>query len=240
MGRNQIFVAAFDYLNQIGRVGDQRELSQKTGISQTSISRIFNNHVRQPSEDSLRKLNAAFGNIFNMRWLRGEVSSPMLVTEEGPFPSLLSKKAKNERFLRAIDYLYKIKKVDSQRDVAAKIGITESSLSRIKNGVKFVGDDTLRKMNESFDAIFNMAYFRVYDAPMLASDEEEQKFPAVLGEKEEEQKPEPMPAWASNFIDIFSKQVAEIENLRFELRQCLTEISDLKEQLKNQLKNQNN
>jgi transcriptional regulator with XRE-family HTH domain len=151
MGRNQIFVAAFDYLNQIGRVGDQRELSQKTGISQTSISRIFNNHVRQPSEDSLRKLNSAFGNMFNMQWLRGEVS-----------------------------------------------------------------------------------------APMLASVEEEQKFPAVLGEKEEEQKPEQMPAWASNFIDIFSKQVAEIENLRFELRQCLTEISDLKEQLKNQLKNQNN
>lgn len=152
----------------------------------------------------------------------------------------MDKKAKNERFLRAIDYLYQIKKVNSQRDVAAKIGITESSLSRIKNGVKFVGDDTLRKMNESFDAIFNMAYFRVYDAPMLASDEEEQKFPAVLGEKEEEQKPEPMPAWASNFIDIISKQVAEIEGLRFELRKCLTEISNLKEQLKNQLKNQNN
>ena len=109
MSRNQIFVAAFDYLNQIGRVGDQRELSQKTGISQTSISRIFNNHVRQPSEDSLRKLNAAFGNMFNMQWLRGEVS-----------------------------------------------------------------------------------------APMLASVEEDQKFPAVLGEEEEEQKPEPMPAWASN------------------------------------------
>lgn len=144
----------------------------------------------------------------------------------------MDKKAKNERFLRAIDYLYQIKKVDSQRDVAAKIGITESSLSRIKNGVKFVGDDTLRKMNESFDAIFNMAYFRVYDAPMLASDEEEQKFPAVLGEEEEEQKPEPMPVWASNFIHIISKQVAEIECLRFELRTCLTELAEIKQQLK--------
>lgn len=144
----------------------------------------------------------------------------------------MDKKAKNERFLRAIDYLYQIKKVDSQRDVAAKIGITESSLSRIKNGVKFVGDDTLRKMNESFDAIFNMAYFRVYDAPMLASEEEQQKFPAVLGEEEEEQKLEPMPAWASNFIDIISKQVAEIERLRFELRTCLNELTEVKQQLK--------
>jgi len=143
MSRNQIFVAAFDYLNQIGRVGDQRELSQKTGISQTSISRIFNNHVRQPSEDSLRKLNAAFENMFNMQWLRGEVS-----------------------------------------------------------------------------------------APMLASVEEEQKFPAVLGEEEEEQKLEPMPAWASNFIDIIGKQVAEIECLRFELRTCLNELAEVKQQLK--------
>lgn len=143
MSRNQIFVAAFDYLNQIGRVGDQRELSQKTGISQTSISRIFNNHVRQPSEDSLRKLNAAFENMFNMQWLRGEVS-----------------------------------------------------------------------------------------APMFASIEEEQKFPSVLGEEEEEQKLEPMPAWASNFIDIISKQVADIECLRFELRTCLTELAEIKQQLK--------
>ena len=72
----------------------------------------------------------------------------------------MDKKLKNELFMVAVDYLFREKLVDSQKDLADKIGITEPSLSRIKNGKKTVSDDTLRKMNESFGGIFDMRYFR--------------------------------------------------------------------------------
>ena len=69
-------------------------------------------------------------------------------------------KSKNELFKVAIDYIYKEHLVGSQGELADKIGISASALSRIMNDKKFVGDDTLRKMNEAFGGIFNMAYFR--------------------------------------------------------------------------------
>lgn len=71
-GYNALFAAAVDYLYRHEGVADQKELAEKTGITETTISRILNDKVRRPSEDTLRKLNAAFGHIFNMAYFRGE------------------------------------------------------------------------------------------------------------------------------------------------------------------------
>lgn len=71
MTRNEIFACAVDYLYNEGKITGQSDLAEKTGITETTISRILNNRVRKPSEDSLRRLNTAFGNIFNPKWLRG-------------------------------------------------------------------------------------------------------------------------------------------------------------------------
>ena len=60
-----------DYLFKNGLIADQSELSKLTGISETSISRILNNRVKEPSEATIRKLNEAFGNIFNPEYFRG-------------------------------------------------------------------------------------------------------------------------------------------------------------------------
>lgn len=83
----------------------------------------------------------------------------------------MDKKMKNELFKVAIDYLFNKKKVISQKELALKIGITEPSLSRIMNGTRVVSDETLRKMNESFGGIFNMAYFRGESTNFLIEDE---------------------------------------------------------------------
>lgn len=72
----------------------------------------------------------------------------------------IDKKLKNQLFKVAVDYIYQEHLADSQGELAKKIGISDSALSRIMNDKKFVGDDTLRKMNEAFGGIFNMAYFR--------------------------------------------------------------------------------
>ena len=71
MVRNECFRVAMDYLFKNGMISDQSELSQLTGISETSISRILNNRVKEPSEATIRKLNEAFGNIFNPEYFRG-------------------------------------------------------------------------------------------------------------------------------------------------------------------------
>ena len=70
MIRNERFRVALDYLYQNGLVADQRELSEKIGVSETSISQILNNRVKKPSESTIRKLNEAFGNIFNPEYFR--------------------------------------------------------------------------------------------------------------------------------------------------------------------------
>lgn len=71
MVRNECFRVALDYLYKNGLVVDQRELSEKIGVSETSISQIINNRVKKPSETTIRKLNEAFGNIFNPEYFRG-------------------------------------------------------------------------------------------------------------------------------------------------------------------------
>ena len=80
MTRNEIFACAIDYLYKKGLIVEQSELASKMGTTESTISRILNNKVRKPSDESLRKLNAAFGNIFNPRWLRGE--SDIMLAEQ--------------------------------------------------------------------------------------------------------------------------------------------------------------
>ena len=65
----------------------------------------------------------------------------------------MDKKVKNKLFFLACDYLFREKKVTSQKELAKKIGISEAAYSRLKNGTKGVSDETLRKMNEAFGEI---------------------------------------------------------------------------------------
>lgn len=77
--KNEIFATVLDWLISEHYVIDQRDLSHKTGITATTISRIMTGKV-EPKDETLRKLNAAFGNIFNMAYLRGQ-SHVMLIAD---------------------------------------------------------------------------------------------------------------------------------------------------------------
>ena len=70
LSRNIAFSVALDYLYKEGLVSDQQELSEKTGITESTISRILNDKVKKPSEETIRRLNKAFGNIFNPEYFR--------------------------------------------------------------------------------------------------------------------------------------------------------------------------
>lgn len=80
---NGIFAQVLDYLLKEKMVKDQHELAAVTGITETTISRILNDKVRQPSRDTWQKLNEAFGNIFNPQYFRGE-STIMLLEDIRP------------------------------------------------------------------------------------------------------------------------------------------------------------
>ena len=79
--RNEIFLHVLDWLHKYKGIRDQQHLASIIGITPNSMSRIMNGR-NEPSEDTLRKLNEAFGNIFNMKYLRGLVPYPMLVEDE--------------------------------------------------------------------------------------------------------------------------------------------------------------
>ena len=83
MVRNERFRVAIDYLYKEGLIADQTELSQKTGITVTTVSRILNNRVKEPSEATIRRLNEAFGNIFNPAYFRCE-SDRLLMADDEP------------------------------------------------------------------------------------------------------------------------------------------------------------
>lgn len=78
--KNGCFAKAVDWLYQNGKVKDQKELSVVTGITETTISRILNDRVKEPSDTTIRRLDNAFGNIFNMDFFRGK-SVVMLISD---------------------------------------------------------------------------------------------------------------------------------------------------------------
>lgn len=157
---------------------------------------------------------------------------------------------KNNLFLVAVDHLFREKLVNSQKDLAKKIGITETSLSRIKKGQRVVSDDTLRKMNEAFGHIFNMAYFRGRSTKLLIADVnyyeqhphedtlrdfdhalQKQSEPSSIVSEPTNDTYNAVPSWASTLIEIMSKQIKENEALHRELRQSISEVNQLKTDL---------
>lgn len=101
MVRNESFRVALDYLYKNGLVVDQKELSEKTKLSQTAISRILNNRVKEPSEASIRKLNEAFGNIFNPEYFRGH--SIHLLMEDAAYYAKHPEQDPSSRYYVPID-----------------------------------------------------------------------------------------------------------------------------------------
>ena len=144
----------------------------------------------------------------------------------------IDKKLKNELFKVAVDYIYKEHLVGSQGELAEKIGISASALSRIMGDKKFVGDDTLRKMNEAFGNRFNMAYFRGEDHHcMLVEDlnyyKQHPEERLVFEKSQESPNPEPQAidytfliekavekatAYADKTIAMMEKQINRLEN----------------------------
>lgn len=124
--RNEIFMAVLDWLHFNKNVRDQAHLAQIIGIDAASMSRIMNGK-NEPSEKTLRKLNEAFGNIFNMDYLRGKVPYPMLIADIKPTnftadigtssTSIATKKSEKDIISLASDLIVQLEALRRQTNV---------------------------------------------------------------------------------------------------------------------------
>jgi len=74
-----MFLAAFDFLVKKKKVKSQKQLAEKIGVSQNTITRIKKHEV-DVSDDTIRALVNSFDGIFNMEYFRG--NSVFLTNEE--------------------------------------------------------------------------------------------------------------------------------------------------------------
>ena len=78
--RNNIFAAALDELKRRKIVKTQKELAQKMGVSEDTVTRILKDRT-EVTEDAISKLQTASGCIFHLQWLRGEDPYHMLISD---------------------------------------------------------------------------------------------------------------------------------------------------------------
>lgn len=78
--RNHIFAAAIDELRRReGKKLSQKEIAERMGVNENTVSRILNLH-NEVTEETITQLQTASGCIFNLQWLRGE-SDVMLAAD---------------------------------------------------------------------------------------------------------------------------------------------------------------
>jgi len=83
MSTNEIFAKMLDWIFANTDSKKNVDVAKKSGINETTISRILNGRVKKTKQDTLRVVNAAYGNVFNPEWLRG-TSDVMLVKDLTP------------------------------------------------------------------------------------------------------------------------------------------------------------
>ena len=135
---------------------------------------------------------------------------------------------RNEIFAHVLDWLVREKIVKDQQDLSMKTGISKNTISRIMTGKVEPKDDTLRKLNQAFGNIFNMAYLRGQSHVMLIDDLEHENSKL----SEDDSLPySPIPRWADSLISILSEQIKKGEALNEELRQSISDINALRTDL---------
>lgn len=77
---NHRVIAMVDYILDHRIYADQKQLAIAAGLTDTSISRMKSGQIKNPTVNSLMKINDACGGIFNLDYLRGR-SNTMLVKD---------------------------------------------------------------------------------------------------------------------------------------------------------------
>lgn len=79
----EIFKKMLDWLYANTEASNQTDVARKAGMNQVTMSRILNGKVKNVKSETMRAVNAAYGNVFNPEWMRGD-SDVMLVADLRP------------------------------------------------------------------------------------------------------------------------------------------------------------
>lgn len=143
-------------------------------------------------------------------------------------------KLRNNIFAAAFDYLKRNTDIKTQKELARRMGVTESTITRILRDYVDVTEDIITKLQTASGCIFNLQWLRGEDAGhMLAADLDADR-PGMVAEES----PKPfIPSWADAFFDIMTQQIKQNEALNRELRQSIAEMNEITKQLAILVKN---
>lgn len=83
MTTNDIFKRMLNWIYDSTDAQNQTDVARSIGMNPVSMSKILNGKTKKVKPETLRKVNAAYGNPFNPEWLRGE-SDVMLLADLTP------------------------------------------------------------------------------------------------------------------------------------------------------------
>ena len=129
--RNHIFAAAIDELRRReGKKLSQKEIADRMGVTEDTISRIMRLH-NQVTEDIITRLQTASGCIFNLQWLRGE-SDVMLAADADKAP--------------VADNLHESTHIDQGSLMNATIAAQQTSIESLKRELAKAEESSKREL----------------------------------------------------------------------------------------------
>ena len=131
--RNHIFAAAIDELRRReGKRLSQKEIADRMGVTEDTISRIMRLH-NQVTEDIITRLQTASGCIFNLQWLRGE-SDVMLAADVDNRPAPVA------------ENLHESTHIDQGSLMNATIAAQQTSIESLKREVAKTEESAKREL----------------------------------------------------------------------------------------------
>ena len=126
---------------------------------------------------------------------------------------------RNNNFADAFRWIKKnVEGVKYQKDLAARIGVSEDTITRIMRDQTEVTDDFLCKFNEAFNDVFNYQWLRGEDNTMLASDSSK-NYP--------HQSAQP----AAELLELYAQRIRLVDDLRASLKEELAEVQAIRNEL---------
>lgn len=160
--RTERLKIAYAWLRKNKGLRSQKELADKIGVDQNTISRAMTDKI-PASDDVLAMINECYGNPFNYQWMRGESDEQFSMETKIPKPD------HNADFGRmSISNLYAqlIKEVEELRcdltEELSEIRILRSQLTEDRDALRTIA-------NQLKDALYN----RVSNHPFMVADSDD-------------------------------------------------------------------
>ena len=127
---------------------------------------------------------------------------------------------RNNNFAEAFRWIKKnVEGVKYQKDLAARIGVSEDTITRIMRDQTEVTDDFLCKFNDSFNNVFNYQWLRGEDDS------------AMLDADRAKTNPHQSAAPAADLFELYAQRVRLVDDLRVSLKEELAEVRALRTEL---------